>query len=251
MSDVHDRGRAAVGALEQLLVSTPALATALPAAWFAAAATFVDLLLDANERQNLTRVVEPEAVARNHLLDAIAALPLVDALAPGRVADIGSGGGFPAMPLALARPQFHWTLIESARGKANFLREAAATLGLVGVEVLAERAEDVGRMARQREANDLVIARACAPLPVLAELALPLVRVGGTLLAWKGPLAITDDEVVRGAAAAALLGGGTPMIGPTGHAALGGRTFVTIAKLRPTDARYPRRSGQPARRPLG
>jgi 16S rRNA (guanine527-N7)-methyltransferase len=251
VSDPARPGRAALGALDPLLLDAPALAVSLPAAWSAAAAAFVDLLLAANEHRNLTRVVEPAAVARDHLLDAIAALPRLDALAPASVMDIGSGGGIPALPLALARPTLHWTLVEATRSKAAFLREAATTLGLSNVDVLAERAEDVGRDAGLREAADLVIARACAPLPVLAELALPLLRVGGMLLAWKGPLAPEDEEVVRGAAASALLGGDRPTIISAGHPALGGRTFVTIRKLRQTDERYPRRAGQPARRPLG
>ena len=251
MSDAPHPGRAALGALEPLLAARPTLAASLPAAWPEAAAAFVDLLLTVNEHRNLTRVVEPAAVARDHLLDAIAALPRLDVLAPASVVDIGSGGGIPALPLALARPMLHWTLVEATRSKAAFLREAAATLGLSNVDVLAERAEDVGRDAGLREVADVVIARACAPLPVLAELALPLLRIGGTLLAWKGPLTAEDEEVVRGAAASALLGGDRPTIMVAGHPALGGRTFVTIRKLSPTDERYPRRAGQPSRRPLG
>jgi 16S rRNA (guanine527-N7)-methyltransferase len=251
VSDAPHPGRAALGALDQLLADAPALGASLPAAWSAAAATFVDLLLAANEHRNLTRLVEPAAVARDHLLDAIAALPRLDELAPASVVDIGSGGGIPALPLALARPTLRWTLVEATRGKAALLQEAATTLGLSNVEVLAERAEDVGRDPGLREAADVVIARACAPLPVLAELALPLLRVGGTLLAWKGPLTPEDEEIVRGTAASALLGGDRPTIISAGHRALGGRTFVSIGKLRPTDERYPRRAGQPARRPLG
>ena len=251
MSDTRDRGRAAVAALEGLLASAPALAATLPPAWSARSATFVALLLDANARRNLTRVVEPLSVARDHLLDALAALPLLDALAPASIVDLGSGGGIPAIPLALARPEMRWTLIEATHGKAEFLRAAAMRLGLTNVTVLAERAEDVGRMPSYRAASDVVTGRACAPLPVLVELALPLLRVGGTMLAWKGPLTAADDEILRGAAAAALLGGGSPTIAPAGPAALGGRTFVMVEKVSPGDARYPRRSGLPARRPLG
>ncbi len=251
MSLATDSARAAIDALRPLLAADPALAATLPSAWEDRAAAFVALLLDANERRNLTRVTEPAAVARDHLLDALAALPRLDALDPERVVDLGSGGGVPALPLALARPTVRWTLVESVGGKAAFLREAVAALGLDRVTVLAERAETLGREAAHREQHDLAIARACAPLPVLAELALPLVRVGGALLAWKGPLVASDDEARRGAAAAARLGGGPMAIEPTGHPALGGRTLVTIGKVQPTPARFPRRVGEPARRPLG
>ena len=251
MSSATDRARAAMAALEPLLAAAPTLAAGLPPDWAERAEAFVALLLDANERRNLTRVTEPQAVARDHLLDALAALPTLDGLGPARVVDIGSGGGVPALPLALARPAPSWTLVESVKGKAALLADAARTLGLDRVTVVAERAEAVGHDARHRERYDVAVARACAPLPVLVELALPLVRVGGALLAWKGPLAAGDDELRAGTAAALLLGGGAPTVAPTGHPALGGRTLVVIRKLQSTAGRYPRRPGEPGRRPLG
>jgi 16S rRNA (guanine527-N7)-methyltransferase len=121
---------------------------------------------------------------------------------------------------------------------------------MANVTVLAERAEVLGRSVLHRERYGLVAARACAPLPVLAELALPLLELGGQLVAWKGPLTEADEELRRGRAAAAQLGGGAARIVPAGAPALGGHTFVVIAKERPTPARYPRRPGEPSRRPL-
>ena len=107
----------------------------------------------------------------------------------------------------------------------------------------------LGRDAAYREQLDLVAARACAPLPVLVEYALPLIRIGGALVAWKG--AVPPDELRAGRAAAAQLGGGEPEVQPAGIAALGDHSFVVVAKLRPTPDRFPRRPGQPAKRPLG
>lgn len=143
-----------------------------------------------------------------------------------------------------------WTLVDSVGKKCDAMRGFAAALGLHSVTVIADRAESLGRDARHREQYDLVTARACAALPVLAEYALPLARVGGALLAWKGPLAAGDDELVSGKAAAAMLGGGEPAIHETGTQALGRHRLVVLPKERATPARYPRRPGEPGRRPL-
>jgi 16S rRNA (guanine527-N7)-methyltransferase len=223
---------------------------ALPPGYADAAQRYVELLLEANARLNLTRVVEPEDVARLHLLDALAALPLLDALGPETAVDLGSGGGVPGIPLALARPAVHWTLVDSVGKKADALRGFVQALELRNVEVVAERAETLGRSPTHRGRHELVAARACAALPVLAELALPLIRPGGQLIAWKGPLTDADDEVRRGRAAAAQLGGGLSDVRAS-LPALGGLTFVVVTKERLTPERYPRRPGEPARRPLG
>ncbi len=237
-----DAAHSARRALERLWPTEP---------FFDALELYVALLLEANETVNLTRVVDPDAVARLHLLDALAALPLLDALAPIGAVDLGSGGGVPALPLAIARRSIAWTLVDSSAKKAALLQRFADQLGLTNLSVLAERAETLGRDPGHRERYDLVTARACAPLPVLAELALPLLRPGGHLVAWKGPLREQDPEVRAGNAASALLGGGPLRLADAGHAALGGHRFVIAKKLSPTAARFPRRPGVPARRPLG
>jgi 16S rRNA (guanine527-N7)-methyltransferase len=211
---------------------------------------YVALLLDANRRLNLTRVVEPEPVARLHLLDALSALPLLDALPRSdRCLDLGSGGGVPGLVLALARPDRRWVLVDSVQKKADVLRGFIASLGMANVEVVAERAEILGRDPAHRERYDVVAARACAALPVLAEYALPLLALGGALVAWKGPIA--GQELDAGRAAATGCGGRDPSVRPSGYAVLGDHRFVVIEKDRPTPDRYPRRAGEPARRPLG
>jgi 16S rRNA (guanine527-N7)-methyltransferase len=243
----HADARDARLELERLLAAG---AMSLPPGFADGVERYVALLLDANRRLNLTRVVEPEAVARLHLLDALSALPLLDALPrPAHCLDLGSGGGVPGIVLALARPQQRWLLVDSVRKKADALRAFVETLGIRNIEVVAERAEILGRDPLHRETHDVVAARACAPLPVLAEYALPLLAVGGTLVAWKGPM--TDDELRAGRAAATACGGGAPSVHPSGFAELGDHRLVVIAKASPTPERYPRRPGEPARRPLG
>lgn len=243
--------RGARAELERLLADVSVLRDGLPATFLDSVERYVALLLEANARVNLTRVVAPGEVARLHLLDALAALPLVDATGASRVVDLGSGGGVPAIPLALARPDTEWVMVDSVRKKSAILLELAEALGLRNTTVMAERAETLGRDPAHRERYGLATARACAPLPILAELAMPLVRVGGELLAWKGPLGEDDEEVRRGRVAIGQLGGGRLRIQPAGPEALGGHTFVLIPKQRATPARFPRRPGEPSRRPLG
>jgi 16S rRNA (guanine527-N7)-methyltransferase len=242
---------ATCAALERLLSDTPSIAGSLPAGFLNAVEAFVGLLLDANRVMNLTRVTLPDEVARLHLLDALAALPLIDGLAPDEAIDLGSGGGVPALPLALARPQMRWTLVDSVGKKAAVLRDFTAFLGMRNVTILAERAETLGRDRANRERYDLVTARACAPLPVLAELALPLLATGGSLVAWKGPLRESDEELRNGRTALDELGAGPARFVEAGLAPLGGRGFVVAAKVRSTPRRFPRRPGEPARHPLG
>jgi 16S rRNA (guanine527-N7)-methyltransferase len=232
-----------------LETDAPSIARTLPPGFAATAEAFVALLLYANQRLNLTRIVEPEPVARLHLLDALAALPLVDDGAPSRALDLGSGGGVPGIVLAVARPTTTWTLVDAASRKADALGAFVEALRLTNVKVVAERAETLGRDADHRATYDLVTARACAPLPVLAEYALPLLRPGGLMVAWKGRL--DADELRAGGSASALLGGDEPVERATGVGALGDHRFIVIRKVGPTPGRYPRRPGEPGRRPLG
>jgi 16S rRNA (guanine527-N7)-methyltransferase len=209
---------------------------------------YVALLLERNRQLNLTRVTAPADVASLHLLDALAGLPLVDEARPERALDLGSGGGVPGIVLAIARPEIAWTLLDSVRKKVDALRQFVTELGLRNVEAVAERAEILGRDPDHREQYDLVTARACAALPALVEYAMPLLRVGGILLAWKGPLG--TDELRAGSAAAGVAGGGEPSVRPAGLAALGDHTFVLVRKERPTPDSLPRRPGEASRRPL-
>lgn len=174
-------------------------------------------------------------------------LVLLEHLADARtLVDVGSGGGLPGLPLKVARPDLAVTLIESDQAKAAFLVQACARLGLQDVDVLARRAEEVGHDERYREAFDVATARALAPMPSLVELCLPLVRVGGRLLAQK-----TDkEELERAARAIELLGGSLDSVKAAPSGARRSGTVVVVAKVRTTPSRYPRRAGVPSRKPL-
>jgi 16S rRNA (guanine527-N7)-methyltransferase len=237
--------RAARTALEALFADD---APSLPDGFGDCVERYVELLLDANQRLNLTRIVEPAAVARLHLLDALTALPWIDAWRPRRAVDLGSGGGVPGIILAIARPDVTWTLVDSVGKKVGAMRGFVEELGLANVSVVEARAEELGQQDEHREAYELVAARALAALPVLVEYALPLAAIGGHLLAWKGRLA--GDELAAGARAASILGGGSPIVGAVGHEALLEHRFVIVPKILPTPLRYPRRPGEPSRRPL-
>jgi 16S rRNA (guanine527-N7)-methyltransferase len=174
-------------------------------------------------------------------------LVLLEHLGDARtVVDIGSGGGLPGIPLKLARPELEMTLIEADQAKAAFLVQACARLGLDGVDVEAVRAEEAGHDRRLRERFDVAVARALAPMPVLAELCLPLVRVGGRLLAQK-----TDREDLPAAARAIdTLGGSLRAVMPARSGIRDAGTIVIVDKLLPTPSMYPRRPGVPSRKPL-
>jgi len=174
-------------------------------------------------------------------------LVLVEHLGDARkVVDVGSGGGLPGLPLKIVRPDLDLTLIEADQDKAAFLEHACAQLGLQGVRVVARRAEDAGHDPVFREAFDVAVARALAPLPVLVELCLGLVRVGGRLLAQK-----TENEATGTAERAIEIMGGT-LVGVHASPSSARRegTVVVIDKTRETPDGYPRRPGIPNRKPL-
>ncbi len=174
-------------------------------------------------------------------------LVLLDHLGDARtVVDVGSGGGLPGIPLKIARPELELTLIEADQDKAAFLVHACAALDLGRVEVVARRAEEAGHDPRLREAFDVAVARALAPMPVLAELCLGLVRVGGRLLAQKTE---SEDPAAAGHAIA-VMGGALEAVHATPSASRRAGTVVVIEKIRPTPAAYPRRPGVPNRKPL-
>lgn len=169
-------------------------------------------------------------------------LELLDVAAPkvgSRVVDIGSGGGVPALVFAIVRPDLRVTLFESDVRKSGFLMHVAGLLGLRGVEVEAIRAEDAGRRAGTRESFDLATSRAAAPPDVLCELALPLLRIGGTLCAL---VADAPLQLEACAVAAAACGGGAPEAPANG--------VLRIEKVVRTSAEYPRRNGVPSRKPI-
>ncbi|MGE5527976.1 MAG: 16S rRNA (guanine(527)-N(7))-methyltransferase RsmG [Patescibacteria group bacterium] len=208
-----------------------------------------ELVVSANARVRLTSVTDWPEVLAKHLLDSLAPLALFTPPPGGvRAADLGSGGGFPGLALACAMPGVGFTLIEATRKKADFLARAAAELGLGRVEIWAERSEEAAA-GLGRAAFDLVTARAVAGLRVLVELALPLLRPGGVLWAWKGPEA--GAEIQGAGPALAALGG--EVVETRTYSLPGGfgeRALVAVAKTGPTPSRFPRRPGMAEKRPL-
>jgi 16S rRNA (guanine527-N7)-methyltransferase len=174
-------------------------------------------------------------------------LVLVDHLGGARkVIDVGSGGGLPGLPLKIVRPDLEMTLLEADGRKAAFLHHACAELGLSGVEIVNRRAEEAAHDPRLREAFDLAVARALAPMPVLAELCLGFVRVGGRLVAQK----TEGEDVAAAERAIGLMGGGAPEVRVAPSRLRTSGTIVVVEKLRPTPDEYPRRPGLPSSKPL-
>ena len=208
-------------------------------------------LHDANRAAAITSEAALRDALRTHFLDALALAPIIReaGLDNGRLVDVGSGGGFPGIPLKIALPGLDLTLIDAARKKTEALERAVDALG-VEARVLRLRAENAGRDPALREAFDLATARALGPWPVVLELALPLCAPGGRLLGQRG--ADGPAEAARWEAVAAALGGRVLRVDAVGaHAGLDARHVVIVEKVGPTPERYPRRQGIPAKRPLG
>lgn len=209
---------------------------------------YADELLAWNSHTNLTAIRSRDEVYVRHFLDSLV-LARHWGDPPTSLVDIGSGAGFPGLPLKILRPQLQLVLLDSVAKKTAFLNHVVQRLGLGGVRVFTGRAEELGRGPRDREHHDLVVARAVADLRVLAEYGLPLLRVGGRLLAPKG--ATAADEARAAEAAVRALGGVVAAIEPVELPGVEARALVIVQKVAPTDGRYPRAVGLPARKPLG
>ena len=205
------------------------------------------LVREADRRFNLTAVADEEA-AEKHYRDCLAAREVLRDLPAGsRVLDLGTGAGFPGLVLACTCPELRFTLLDATAKKCDFLRETAATLDLANAEVVCGRAEELGR-GPLRESFDLVTARAVASLRELVELALPLLKQGGVLLAMKG--ANWSEEVEEAGHALTELAGAVKESREYTLSAGDRRCLLLIEKLGPTSDKYPRRPGMPHKRPL-
>ncbi|MFA5113116.1 MAG: 16S rRNA (guanine(527)-N(7))-methyltransferase RsmG [Candidatus Margulisiibacteriota bacterium] len=201
---------------------------------------YLNELVEWNKKFNLTAITEPEAIKEKHFADSLLLLEHLP-LTNESVVDVGAGAGFPGIPLKIARPGLKLTLLEATKKKVGFLDHLIKTLGLAGAEAVWARAEDYA--GTHRESFDLAVARAVADLRVLAELCLPLVKVGGAFAAWK-EVAI-EPEVESAQKAVALLGGEISAV--IKHPR---RSLLIIKKVRPTPPQYPRRPGVAKKQPL-
>lgn len=203
-----------------------------------------------NLRFNLTAIIDPLQIETKHFLDSLTCLLAAPEGLSGRIVDVGTGAGFPGLPLKIVFPEIRLTLVESSEKKANFCRHVVEELGIKRVEILHARAEDIGQQPEFRHKFDYALARAVAPLPVLAEYLLPLLHIGGRAVAQKGSNAPAEAHAAE--EALRILGGRVerlitielPYVAET-------RYLVVIDKVAATPLKYPRRPGIPTKKPLG
>ncbi len=215
----------------------------------AALASFERELLEWNEKFNLTAIRNVEEIRTKHFLDSFSCVLAWKENPPKRLIDVGTGAGFPGIPLKILYPSMQLTLVESVGKKADFCRHAVETLNLETVEVITARAEEVGHMPAQRESYGWAVARAVADLPALAEYLLPLVQLGGCALAQKGQSG--PAEAHKAEKTLKILGGKIRQLIPvTLPGVAEERYLVVVDKVAATPPQYPRKPGIPAKRPL-
>ena len=210
---------------------------------------FGHLLLEWNERVNLTAITTPDEIATKHFLDSLTLLLARPPRAGARLVDVGTGAGFPGIPLAIARTDLRVTLVESVGKKVRFLEAVVAALGLRNVDPVQARAEELARDPTRRERYDVAVARALPSLATNLELLLPFCAVGGEAVAYKGRI---EAELPAAGRAASALGGEISAVVPTSSLGLGdelpGRRLVIVAKRNRTPAAYPRGPAEMKRR---
>lgn len=210
---------------------------------------YYQLLIEWNEKVNLTSITDKNEVYLKHFYDSLTPAFYHDFSQPLTMCDVGAGAGFPSIPLKICFPQIELTIVDSLRKRIDFLKLLAKELQLENIHFYHKRAEDFGQNKQFREAFDLCIARAVAKMSVLSELCLPLVRIGGKFIAMKGAKA--DEELALGKAAIKRLGGNV-----LNNYAFnlpkdaGERSLIIIEKKAKTPKRYPRKPGTPQRKPL-
>lgn len=208
---------------------------------------YMELLLEWNEKLNLTAITEPGEIVEKHFVDSLTVLSACPLKEGAQVLDVGTGAGFPGVPLKIVRPDLQITLLDGANKRLNFLGEVCEKLGL-SCQRVHKRAEEAGLDKSMRESYDLVTARAVAALNVLSEYCLPLVKMKGYFVAMKGPGAA--DEVGLAQNAFKLLGGDQVKLVPIQLPKAGERNLVTVRKLRFTPKLYPRHGGTITKHPL-
>ena len=211
--------------------------------------TFKELLLKWNEKMNLTAITEEKEIMVKHFLDSISSSVHFDFSKPMKLIDVGTGAGFPGVPLKIVHPSLEVTLLDSLNKRLNFLHTVIEDLGLKQVTTVHSRAEDAGSNSVHREQYDICVSRAVAHMAVLLEYCLPFIQVGGYFIAQKGPAIV--EELKESAKALEQLGG--EIVGveevkipfsDLEHA------IVIIKKIKSTPTKYPRKAGTPSKSPL-
>ncbi len=238
--------------MEPLIRGAQTLGISLSDRHLAAFATCYDTLVEWNQRFNLTAITDWEGVLIRHFLDSLSclrAIPRSELSAGARVVDVGTGAGYPGIPLKIVCPGMRLTLVESTRKKVTYLEHLIGKLGLQDVRAIHARVEQLGQDPAHREGYDWALARAVAKMPTLVEYLLPLARVGGATLAQKGQDAAA--EVQEANRAISTLGGEVRQLVPVELRGLAEtRYLVVVDKVASTPDKYPRRPGMPDKRPL-
>ncbi len=207
-------------------------------------------ILDWNEKVNLTNITDPEEFRVKHLMDSLMCVDFPEYDAAESIIDVGTGGGFPGIPLAVYSPEKHFTLLDSLNKRLKIIGELSSELGIANIDLLHARAEDAARDPKHREKYDLCVSRAVSNLSTLAEYCMPFIRRGGYLMAYKGP--DCEAELKDASEALKILGGKAVEIRDTSMAEYGlEHKILVIEKVKNTPKAYPRQAGKPAKAPLG
>ena len=209
---------------------------------------YYKLLIEWNEKMNLTALTEPHDVALKHFCDSILLLKYADIPQNSRLIDVGTGAGFPSVPIKIVRPDIRLCLLDSLNKRLVFLQEVVDKLGLQDVTIVHSRAEDGAKKAVLREKFDFATSRAVAQLNVLSEYCLPYVKVGGAFLSMKGKY--SEEEIANAKSVIKLLGGKTEKVDTYNLADGSERTIINVKKVSTTDKRYPRTSAKIKSKPL-
>ncbi|RSK52131.1 16S rRNA (guanine(527)-N(7))-methyltransferase RsmG [Bacillus canaveralius] len=210
---------------------------------------YYQVLVEWNEKMNLTAITDKQEVYLKHFFDSISASFYMDFNEPLKICDVGAGAGFPSIPIKIVFPHLNVTIVDSLNKRITFLEHLAEMLNLADVRFIHDRAETFGQNSKHREAYDIVMARAVARLSVLSELCLPLVKVGGTFIAMKA--ASANDELEAGQKALDILGGKLKEVHSFMLPVEGSeRNILIISKEKQTPKKYPRKPGTPNKTPI-
>ncbi|MBR5229988.1 MAG: 16S rRNA (guanine(527)-N(7))-methyltransferase RsmG [Firmicutes bacterium] len=210
---------------------------------------YMEGVLDWNEKVNLTNITNPEEFVVKHFIDSIICVDYPEFEEAGKIIDVGTGGGFPGVPLAIAAPDKEFVLMDSLNKRLKIIDELCGQIGIGNVTTVHARAEELAKNKGHREQYDLCVSRAVANMATLAEYCLPFIKVGGCLMAYKGPDA--EKEVEEARKALYLLGGQVEEIREGNLKEFGiDHKVVIIKKVKNTPSKFPRKAGTPAKEPL-